>query len=60
MKVSNDKNENCSRCSEPGRDVVTGDNVWLLGGREGEDGYPGREDVREGIHLYEISCWCLD
>jgi hypothetical protein len=51
MEMSNDKNENGSRCSEPGRDVVTGDNVWLLGGREGEDGYPGREYIRKGIHL---------
>jgi hypothetical protein len=27
----------------------------LLRGGEGEDGYPGREDICEGIHLYEVS-----
>lgn len=54
MEVSHGKSCYRSRCSKSGRDVVTSDDVWLLAGREGEDGDPGRENIGERVHLNEF------
>lgn len=51
MKVPHHESSYGSRSAEPGRDIVSCDNVRLQVGREGEDGDPGGEDVSECVHL---------
>jgi hypothetical protein len=51
VQVSDSKDNEHSRTTESGRDVVTGDDERLLVGWEGEDGDPGGKDVGECVHL---------
>lgn len=57
MKVPHEENGYRCRCSEPGCDIITSDNIWLFVGREGEDGNPSGENVGEGIHLSDSQLW---
>ena len=58
MAVPHNESDYRSRCPEPGRDVVAGDNIRLSVGWEGEDGNPGGEDVSKRVHLCEnINFW---
>lgn len=51
IKVPHDERSYRRRGAEPGCDVVSGDNVRLQIGWEGEDRDPGGEDVSECVHL---------
>lgn len=55
IKVPHDEGSYRCRRAEPSRDVIPRDNVRLQVGWEGENWYPGGEDVSECVHLEYLS-----